>query len=212
MADHATTTNLSRWDAAFVDYKIAKAASDAVAEKPASRVRDHVNDMLDAARQAIFALAAARLGSVAEKLMVYWGDQLFQDDWYGVGWRRMCVGDLRRIEMQIAGIEEPDASGGMDMEKVARDWTDAFHQLDHWDQLLAEGPSDRWGESTQSDILALKDEAEGALLSLPAPDLLAVIKKLETLWMDQRFDVVDDTSGHLLIMRDLRRFALKYQQ
>jgi hypothetical protein len=114
--------------------------------------------------------------------------------------------------MQLAGVEEPDASGGYDMRKVARDWTDALHQLDHWAQLLAEGRSDKWGDSKQSDIATFKDEAEAALLSLPTPHLLAVIKKLEILWADQRFGAVDDTWDHLLLMRDLRRFALKHQQ
>lgn len=212
MAKHYGTTILSRFDSAFIDYACAEAAANAIEDNPASPARDRILKVLADTVDTIFASAAPTLGGVARKLEVYWGQRLFHVDWSGVDWRQRVVGDLRRIEMQLAGIEEPDASGGMDMEIVERDWTAALRQHDHWAQFLAEGPSDRWGDSNQSDIVALKDEAEAALLSLPAPHLLAVIKKLETLWTDQRFDAVDNTANHLLIVRDLRWFALQHQQ
>lgn len=210
LAKHCDTTNRSHFDAAFVDYATSKAAARAIKDHPPCPAQDCINKVFGNAVDAIFAIAAPTLGGVTKKLEVCWGELLFQDDCDGVDWRRMCVGDLRRIEMQLAGIEEAEASGGMDMQNVARNWIDALRQHNHWAQLLAEGPSDRWGHSKQSDILALKDEAEAALLSLPAPHLLAVIKKLETFWTDQRFDGVDNAANHLLIMSDLRRFALEY--
>lgn len=114
--------------------------------------------------------------------------------------------------MQLAGVEEPDASGGLEMGKVAREWTDALRQHDHWTQLLREGPSDLWGESKHSDIVALQDEAAATLLSLSAPHLIAVITKLEILWADQRFDPGHETVDHLLILQDLRRFVLGLQR
>lgn len=213
MAKRYDITNLARFDANFIDYNVAKAAAEAIAELPASRVRYHIYDVLHETRQSVLAVPAPRLGDVAEKLMVYWGgDQLFQDDSYGADWRLKSVGDIRRIEIQLAGVEEPDASAGYDMEKVARDWTGALQQYERWSQLLAEGRSDQWDDRKQSDIVAFKDDAEEALLSLPAPHLLAVTKKLEILWADQRFGAIDDSADHFFILRDLRWFALKHQQ
>jgi hypothetical protein len=71
------------------------------------------------------------------------------------------------------------------------------------------GPSDRWKFSKKSDFLALKDEAVEKLLSLHAPDLAAVIRKIELLWKDDRFDPVFDRVSHhsrCCILRDLHRF------
>jgi len=212
MADLATTTIRSRFDAVFADYQIAKTAHDAIADQPPTRSHDRIDDVFDDAREAVFSVAASRLGGIADKLVVYWGERLFDYDWYGSDWRRKIVGDVRRIELQLGGVGEPDASGGYDMEKVTRDWDEARSQYHDWKQLLAEGPSDRWGESNQNDIVAFKDEAEAALLSLPAPHLLAAIQKLEILWADERFDPVVDTREHLLILRDVRRFVLKRHQ
>lgn len=212
MADYATTTNQPQFDAALVDYKVAKVASDAVADQPASRVRDQINDLLDDARRTAFAVPVPRLGVVADKLTAYWGEQLFRDEGGPAAWRQTAVGDIRRIEMQFAGIQEPDATGGTDMAKVTCEWNDAVQQYDNCVELLNEVPTDELRRSDHSDIEALMHEAEVALISLPAPDLLAVITKLEILLTDERFNPVAGAAEHLIIMRDLRRFALTPQQ
>ena len=207
--DHSTT---SRFDAALVDFTVAEAAARAIEEHPHCLARHRINKVLEDAVDTIFAIAAPTLGGVARKLEVYWSELLLQHDWYGVDWRKKAVGDIRRIERQLAGVEEPDASGGMDMSVVEFDWTEELQEYDHWAELLDQGRSESWGKSNQSDIVAFKDHAQEVLLSLPAPNLAAVIKKLELLWTDDRFDPVFEATDHLLILRDLRRFALKHQQ
>ena len=123
MAKHYHTTNLSRFDAAFINYATAEAAAKAIEDNPACPARDRILKALADAVDTIFAIAAPTLGCVARKLELYWDELLFQDGWFGVHWHQTAIGDIRRIEMQLAGVEEPDASGGLDMEKVARDWT-----------------------------------------------------------------------------------------
>lgn len=211
MADCVTITNSSRWDVAFTDYKAAKAASEALAEYPTSRVHEQIDDLLENARETVFAVPAPRLGRVAEKLDVYWGDRLFDDDWFGVEWRQTVVGDIRRNEMQLAGVEEPAASGGLDMEKAVWEWAEAVQEHDHWSKLLAGAPAGALSQSERSDVLAFKDEAQAALLSLPAPHLFAVIKKLEILLMDPAFNPIPGATEQLLV-RDVRRFALNPEQ
>ena len=211
MADSYRTTNQTQFDVALTDYEVAKAASAAVAHQPKSGVRDQINDLLENTRETVFTAPAPRLGRVADKLDAYWSDRLFDDDWFGVEWRQTVVGDIRRNEMQLAGVEEPAASGGLDMEKAASKWAEAVQEHDHWSKLLAAAPADALSHCERSDVLAFKDEAEAALLSLPAPQLFAVIKKLEILLLNPRFNPVHGATEQLLI-RDVRRFALSPQQ
>lgn len=212
MADHATTTKQHQFDAALIDYRVAKAASNTVADHPASRVRDQINELLDDARRTALALPSPRLGGVAEKLTIYLGEHLFEDEQGPVEWRQTAVGDIRRIEMQLAGVQEPDATGGTDMAKVTREWNGAVQQYEHCVRGLKEGRSDGLGQSEHGDINVHMHEAEVALLSLPAPDLLAVIKKLEILLTDRLFNPAPGAAEHFLIMRDLWQFALTPQQ
>jgi hypothetical protein len=203
----------SRWDSALIEYAAAEAAAAAVADHPESATRDQVIGMLYENADALFTLAAPTLGDVAQKLTTYWGEKVFDDDTYGADFKRIIIGDIRRIERQLAGVAEPDASGGMDLERIASEWAKAIAEFDHWSTLLAEGPSEKWGASQSGDIVAMMDEAEAIALSLPAPHLDAVVKKLTMIWNgDDRYDPSDDAVEHALIMRDLRRFAMKHRQ
>jgi len=107
----------------------------------------------------------------------------------------------------MAGVEPEEASGGKDLKKVASDFADAARKYDHYVELRREGPSDKWGASTTSDITTLLDEAESKMLSLSAPNLAAVEKKLAALWIDDRYDPIEATTAHVTILRDLRRLA-----
>lgn len=211
MANCCPTTNQPQFDAALIDYKAAKAASDAVADYPSSQLGDQVHDLLENARETVFAVPAPRLGRVADKLDMYWGDRLLDHYWFGVEWRQTVVGDIRRNELQLAGVEEPAASGGLNMEKAAWEWAEAVQQHDHWSKLLTSAPQDELSPIERSDLMAFKDQAEATLLSLPAPQLFAVIKKLEILLLDPRFNPAHGATEQLII-RDVRRFALNPQQ
>jgi hypothetical protein len=203
----------SRWNSALIEHAAAEVAAAAVVDLPESATRDQIIGMLYETADALFALAAPTLGDVVRKLTTYWGEKVFDDNTYGADFKRIIIGDIRRIGMQLAGVEEPDASGGMDLKRMATEWAKAIAEFDHWSTLLAEGPSEKWGASQSGDIVAMMDEAEAIALSLPAPHLDAVIKKLAMIWNgDDRFDPSDDAVEHALIMRDLRRFALKHRQ
>jgi hypothetical protein len=98
-------------------------------------------------------------------------------------------------------------SGGMDLKRLAADWTENLREYVRWSTLLHEGPSDDWGQRTRPDIVALMDRAGAKLFSMHAPHLDAACKKLELLALNHTDDP-DERAGLVLIMRDLRRFAI----
>jgi hypothetical protein len=198
------TPNLARWNSAAANHDTAKAALAAVKDHPPSGIRDDIVALAAEAHDRLFRIPAPTLGALRRKLEWFW------DIWaetYGTNFKRIIIGDLTRIELLLAGVEPEEASGGMDLKKVASDFADAVREYDHYAELRREGPSDKWAVSTTSDITALLDEAESKMLSLSAPSLAAVEKKLTALWVDDRYDPIEATTAHVTILRDLRRLA-----
>lgn len=210
MANEITNTNSSRWDNVLVDCYSAKVAADAIKPHPEGRVRDEVFALADEAAERVYRVPAPTLGGLRRKLELLWTD-LF-DETFGADFKRIIVGDLTRLELLLAGVDPYDASGGMDLDKVAADFTEAASEYDHYVKLHGEGPSEAWGANSSKDIAAMLDGAEARLLSLSAPNLGAVEKKLTILFGDDRFSEIDDSAAHALIIRDLRRLITTQQQ
>ena len=211
MTDYYHTGNFRPWNAASVNYDVAEAAANAITEFPSCHARDRVFDVLSDTAERLFNLPALDLGGIIRKLTIYWGKDPLDAEPYGASFKRLFVGDLRRLERLQAGVPEPDASGGMDLDNVAQAWTEALNEHDHYDHLLREDPSKK-ANDRKGDIIELKDQAEVELLSLSAPDLTAVIRKLSLLWADDRFDPVSRTIGLACVLRDIRRHALLQSQ
>jgi hypothetical protein len=202
LATDYLTTNLARWNSAVANHAAAEAALAAVKDHPQSGIRDDIVALAAEAHDRLFRIPAPTLGALRRKLESFW------DIWaetYGTDFKRIILGDLTRIELLLAGVEPEEASGGMDLKKVASDFAEAAREYDHYLELRREGPSKKWGASTTSDITALMDEAESKMLSLSAPNLAAVEKKLTALWVDDRYDPIEATTAHVTILRDLRR-------
>jgi hypothetical protein len=211
MADNSVSMISRRWNNALVDYEAAAAADAAIKAHPQGRVRDDVAALAAEAADRVYRVPAPTLGSLRQKLELLWATKLWEET-YGADFKRIALGDLTRLEMLLAGVDPYDASGGMDLDKVAADFTEAARGYDHYVHLHREGPSEAWGATTSSDVTALMDEAEAHLLSLSAPNLGAVEKKLTILFGDDRFCEIDDAAAHVLILRDLRRFITNHQQ
>lgn len=209
MAEKSVSIFSNRWNDVLVDYQVAKAAADAVAEKPACRLRDHIFEALAEAIQAIQQIPAPDLKAIVDKLYVYWRAGDLAEGSYGNDFRRMIVGDLRRIERQRAGVAEPGASGGMNIAEIEQRWAERLRDYDHYSRLMTEGtPDQTWSGKTATETQAKRDDAEAALLSLPAPDVAAVIRKIGILFdNDDWYGPIADPPLHASIVDDLRRFA-----
>jgi hypothetical protein len=203
--DHLTT-NLARWNSAAANHEAAQAALAAVEESRKCSVHDEIVALAAEAHDRLFRIPAPTLGALRRKLETFWGD-VFEET-YGNQFRRIIIGDIVRLELLRAGVDPEEASGGMDLNKVASDFAEAAREYDHCAELRREGPSDKWGASTTSDITASLDEAESKMLSLSAPNLAAVEKKLAALWFDRRYDPIETTTAHVTILRDLRRLMI----
>jgi hypothetical protein len=204
LATDPITPNPARWNSAVANRDVAEAALAAVKDLPQSRARDDIVALAAEAHHQLFRIPAPTLGALRRKLEWFW------DIWaetYGTEFKRIILGDLTRIELLLAGVAPEEASGGMDLKKVATDFADAAGEYDHYIELRREGPSDNWGANTTSDITALLDRAESKMLSLSAPNLAAVEKKLMALWVDDRYDPIEATTAHVTILGDLRRLA-----
>lgn len=209
MACYTTTTKCAGWNAAVFDYDTAKAALYAVSAKPLSPLRVQITNSLNDARQIVFAVRSLRLRGVRDKVKAYWGEAIYNEDGPPIEWRQRVIGDLFRIELQNAGVEEPDASGGLDMTKAAIDWAEALQQFEQRAPLLVEDAPD---VLSQLEIENAQEESKAGLLSLPAPDLIAVERKLTILFGDCGFGEIDDIAAQALILWDLRRFIGARQQ
>ena len=206
MATDHLTTNLARWNSAAANHDAAEAALAAVKDNAECSVRHEIVALAAEAHDRLFRIPAPTIGALRRKLESFWGD-LFEET-YGNQFRRIIIGDTVRLELLLAGVDPEEASGGMDLKKVASDFAAAAREYDHYVELRREGPSKKWGASTTSDITALLDAAESKMLSLSAPNLAAVEKKLTALWIDDRYDPIEATTAHVTILRDLRRLVL----
>jgi hypothetical protein len=205
LAKDSVSTISRRWNNALVDYDAAEAAAAAIQTHPPGRVRDDVLAVAGEAIDRVYRVPAPTLGGVRRKL-----ELLFDlwDETQDIHFVRIVVGDLTRLELLLAGADPYEASGGMDLDKVAADFWHAARRYDHNLHVFREGQA----TSSSSDFTALIEEAEAGLLSLSAPNLSAVEKKLTILFGDDRFCAIDETAAHTLILRDLRRFITKRQQ
>jgi hypothetical protein len=209
LATNHLTPNLARWNSALADHEAAEVALGAVQNHPQSRVRDDIFALAAEAQNKLFRIPAPTLGALRRKLEAYWGNVF--EEVYGNQFRCKILGDLTRIELLLAGVDPHEASGGMDLKKVATDFAKAAREYDRYAELRREGPSEKWGASTTSDITALMDEAEANMLSLSAPNLAGVEKKLSALWEDERYDPIEAGTAHVTILRDVRRLVIAHQ-
>lgn len=206
MASNHHTVSHCRWNNVLSNLKALSAA--AAGERPSAAHAQIPSYYVTAAKE-LFSAAAPTLGGLRFKLELYWGD-LFED-LYGNDAKRIAVGDLVRLELLHAGIDAKDASGGMPPEKLTSDWADAALEYDRYVQLHRDAQTEAEGSSQWRDITAMMNEAEAKLLSLSAPNLGAVEKKLTILLGGDRFDPIEDAIAYL-IQRDLRRFITEFEQ
>lgn len=205
MTDDATTTEFADWTSAKFNHKVAHRAWSIVDLEEDCPARQQVALTLEDARMKLFAAPAIDIAALIEKLQVLWGEALF-DKSYESGCNRGVIGDLRRIEMEQTGCDDLKASGRTP-EQVAADlaaWQNALAVILEQERLLMEGPSDGWEGGELADIVYAYYSAVDDLLPLPAPNLTGVIKKLEVMWEDRRFEeTVKDGAIYFHVMRDL---------
>lgn len=209
MAINHHTVSHRRWNTVQSNLEALDAAAAAVEGQRPSPARERILSLYVATANKLFSTVAPTLGDLRHKLEVYWGN-LFEDI-PGNDLKLIAMGDLYRLNLLHAGVEAVHASGGMNLEKVASDWADAAREYDHYVQLSRDAPSEASVASSSNNIAALIDQAEATLLSLSAPSLEAVEKKLTILLGGDRFDPIGDAIAYL-ILRDLGHFIIKSQQ
>lgn len=187
------------WNGLVAEYRVASIAAEAIEEHGWSRVRDQIKDILAEATDAVLAHPAPSLGGVALKLHLSWLALDLYDEQSG-SWRRKMIGDLRRNEMLLAGVPADEAIGGLDLAGVRQKWDEAIGHYDHQLRLLSD-------DAAYAVAVKALEAAEAEVFTLPAPDVAAVIRKLEIFWSDDRFDDVDDVELHDGIIDDLKRLS-----
>lgn len=209
MATNHFTPNLARWNSTLADHDAAEAALVALKDLAKSRVHDDIIALAAEAKDRLFRIPSPTISALRRKLETFWTD--LWEETPAADAKRGIIGDLTRIELLLLGAGPEEVAVGMDLKRVASDFAAAARDYDHYVELHREGPSDKWGASTTSDIVALMDQAEAKMLSLPAPNLPAVEKKLTAMWIDQRYDPIEATTAHVTILRDLRRLIIEHQ-
>ena len=208
MAKKTVSRNIEQWNDVLLDYRVAKAATEAVAIYPECWNRSFIYQLFEGAVRAVQHTPASTLSGIVEKLQVYWRAGDLADGSYGNNFRIQILGDLRRIERLQAGVEEPHASGGMDLDGIERKWNEMVSNFKRYSAELAKARAENVPSDDKVDLVALIDEAEEALLSMPSPNVGAVIQKLEILWQDgDWYGSIGDTSLHAGIMGELIKFA-----
>jgi len=157
------TTTLTRWNSTLADHDAAEAALAALKDFPRSRVYDDIIALAAEAQDRLFRIPSPTIGALRRKLEAFWTD--LWEETPAADAKRGIIGDLTRIELLLLGAGPEEAAVGMDLKRVASDFAAAAREYDHYVELHREGPSDRWGASTTSDIVALMDEAEAKMLS-----------------------------------------------
>lgn len=206
MPTPTATTDFDRWASAKFNHSVAAAGWDAVKDEANCASRSQIANAALAARDILYTTPAPNLGGVAEKISIWFGKALFNHD-FEMSRHGRVIGDLRRIEMQAAGIDELEASG-RSQEQAAHDaaeWREAVANYRDEERLYLEGPSPRWGVRDAADILAVMEHLEGVLLELPAPNLAGVILKLEMLWEQHSFETESGGAFLVELKRDLNR-------
>lgn len=191
MATDNLTPKSPRWNSALAEHEAGLAASAAVRNYSETRIRDAVFNLAVEATQRLFRVPAPTLGAVRQKLEALFGESIWDETEWGAHRRRM-IGDLWRIELLLAGCD-PEEAGGMDLNKVASDWSEAADDYDSKPKLSQK-----------------QYEAGENLLALAAPDLPAVAKKLRFLLAGDDGEDAEMIVALVQILRDVCRFARKY--
>ena len=202
-------TEETRWTSAEYNLSVARLAWAAVKGDMDCSARQQVALALDDAKNILYSVPAPDIAGIIQKLTIWWGESLFDDEDYESSINRILIGDLRRIVMLAADITEREASGRSPEETVelAEQWRSTVAEYVDLQNLLVEGPSPRWGGREGIDVVNRMDCLAGELFELPAPNLHGVIRKLELMWEVERF-VEDDTGMfYLQIVRDMNRLS-----
>lgn len=213
MAANASTTDAARWESANYNRLVARKAWVAVAGEDDCQARRLAATALYDAQRTQFSSPAPSISALADKLTIWWGRHLSEETCDSARNRRV-IGDLRRLELEAAGVPHSDASGRT-LDKVEQDdaaWRAALAEYNEQQQLFMEGPSPRWEGRDSSVMLDAVHSAADDLLALPAPNLGGVIKKLEIMWEFDRFETIEDGSIYVHIMRDLNGLASRQRQ
>ncbi len=142
------------------------------------------------------------------KLSIWWGEELYGES-NESSVNRIIIGDLARLELEVVGAREIEASG-RSPEEAARQlavWQSTLADYKEQEELFVEGPSSRWAGREAIEIVNAMDYSAGVLFELPAPNIYGVIRKLELLWEDERFETVGGGTVYVQILRDLHRIA-----
>jgi hypothetical protein len=190
------------------NHSVASKAWLAVAGEDECPARGKVARAALEAQAEVFATAAPTIGGVIKKLSIWWGEELY-DESYESSVNRIIIGDLTRLELEAVGATELEASGRSPEEAAAHlaEWQSTLADYAEQEKLFVEGPSPRWEDRAAIEIINAMDYSAGVLFELPAPNLYGVIRKLELLWEDDRFDTVGGGAVYVQIMRDLHRLA-----
>jgi hypothetical protein len=208
MANSAPSTDCARWTSALANYSLADLAWSTVADAGPCDALEDIQRAVTRARHNLLTVPAPTIVEVIDKLEIHWGDTLFAEDWSSTIHRTM-IGDLRRLALLAAGANVTEASGQTpaQMTELGDAWRAMLAEYDEHEQLLAEGPSDRWTGRKANDIVDVMDHAACELLELPAPSLRGVIRKLELLWGIERFETIEEGGTFVQIVGDLNRLC-----
>lgn len=183
MANTSNITTADRFASAKFNVAVADAAWEAVKGETHCAARRNIADIALAARENFYSTPAPDLGSVANKIYTWFGEAIYGES-VEMSRHQRVIGDLNRIALQAAGVDEAEITGRT-LDELAQDtaeWRDTLASYQTEQQLYLEGPSPRWNGRDAADIIAVRDYFVGALLDLSAPTLAGVILKLELIW------------------------------
>lgn len=204
MANDANTTEVAHWNSAKFNHTVAHRAWSIVDLEEDCPARQQVALTLEDARTKLFTAPVPDIAALIEKLQIWWGEALWDNN-YESDCNRRVIGDLRRIQLELAGADDREASGRSPKQAAAdlAAWQAALAELLEQERLLMEGRSLRWEDREAGDIVDAIFSATDELLPLPAPNLAGVIKKLELIWEADRFETIEEGSIYVHVMRDL---------
>src|SRR5687768_6477914 len=130
MTKQTPTTNTGRWESAMQNFVAAKEAAESITHLADCDAIDRIYDLLDEVEQSVLSTTAPHLGAVAEKLEILWSEELFDEADPVASYKRKVIGDIRRINLLNLGVDNEEASGGMDLQGIAADWAEAVQQYE----------------------------------------------------------------------------------
>ena len=208
MAAPANSTDFPIWHLAVENLAVAQTAYAAVEGTPPCPARIEIERTIRTAKERLYSTPAPDLNAVTTKLATLWNEEELWGTDLMCPHRRRILGDLKRLQLTLAGIPEHEASG-RSFEQVADNnakWITTLREHAQYEQLLMEGSSEAWTTSSASDLVDLIDGAADELLSLAAPSLEAVARKLQILWEDELYDPLYSFACNAII-GDLRQLA-----